>query len=90
MLHRICLIAGIVSTLIFMTPAAALTIAYKSIIGRDTGMFMPIGITRAGITCVEVTCFPVAAGCSAAGIGRPSACIGRVISGEIESGGSHD
>ena len=33
--------------------------------------------------CVGVTCFPVAAGCSAAGIGRPSAGIGRVISGEI-------
>jgi hypothetical protein len=58
--------------------------AYKGIMGRDTGTSMPIGITRVGITRVGVTCFPVAAGCSAVGIGRPSACIGRVISGEIE------
>ena len=61
-----------------------MTMAYKGIMGRDTGTSMPIGITRVGITRVGVTCFPVAAGCSAVGIGRPSACIGRVISGEIE------
>ena len=49
------------------------------IMGRDTGMSMPMGIT-----CV-------AAGCSAAGIGRPSAGIGRVISGEIGGNGHpHD
>jgi len=64
-----------------------MTMAYKGIMGRDTGTSMPIGITRVGITRVGitrvgVTCFPVAAGCSAVGIGRPSACIGRVISGE--------
>jgi hypothetical protein len=40
------------------------------------GISMPIGITCVGITCL------VAMGCSAAGIGRPSAGIGRVISGE--------
>ena len=40
---------------------------------RDTGMSMPMGIT----------CFAVAVACSAAVIGRPSAGIGRVISGEI-------
>jgi hypothetical protein len=40
---------------------------------RDTGVSMPIGIT----------CCPVAPGCSAADIGRPSAGMGRVISGEI-------
>jgi hypothetical protein len=50
-----------------------MTMAYKGIMGRDTGMSMPIGIT----------CVAVAAGCSAAGIGRPSAGIRRVISGEI-------
>jgi hypothetical protein len=50
-----------------------MSMAYKGIRGRDTGMSMPIGIT----------CFAVAAGCSAAGIGRPSAGIGRVIFGEI-------
>ena len=59
-----------------------MTMAYKGIMGRDTGTSMPIGITRVGITRVGDTCFPVAAGCSAVGIGRPSACIGRVISGE--------
>ena len=59
-----------------------MTMAYKGIMGRDTGTSMPIGITRVGITRVGVTCFPVAAGCSAVGIGRPSACIGRVISGD--------
>jgi len=47
--------------------------AYKGIMGRDTGMSMPMGIT----------CVAMAAGCSAAGIGRPSAGIGPVISGEI-------
>ncbi len=62
--------------------------AYKSIMGRDTGMSMPIGITCVGITCVGLTRFPMAAGCSAVDIGRPSACIGRVISGEIERGGT--
>jgi hypothetical protein len=51
--------------------------AYKSIMGRDTGMAMPIDITSVGLTC-----FPAAAGCLAAGIGRPSVCIGRVIAGE--------
>src|SRR6185503_16181741 len=50
-----------------------MTMAYKGIMGRDTGMPMPMGIK----------CVAVAAGCSAAGIGRPSAGIGRVISGEI-------
>jgi hypothetical protein len=50
-----------------------MTMAYKGIIGKDMGMSMPIGIT----------CVAVAAGFSAAGIGRPSAGIGRVISGEI-------
>jgi len=50
-----------------------MTMAYKGIMGRDTGMPMPMGIT----------CVAVAAGCSAAGIGRPSAGIGRVISGKI-------
>ena len=43
--------------------------------GRDTGVSMPMGITCAA--CL------VAMGCSAVGIGRPSAGIGRVISGEI-------
>jgi hypothetical protein len=51
--------------------------AYKSIMDRDTGMSMPIGITS-----VDLTFFPVAAGCSAADIGRPSECIGPVISGD--------
>ena len=51
--------------------------AYKSIMGRDTGMAMPVGITSVGLTC-----FPVAAGCSAVGIGRPSVCTGPVISGD--------
>lgn len=50
--------------------------AYKGIMGRDTGMSIPKGITRV----------VVAAGCSAAGIGRQSAGIGRVISGEIGRG----
>jgi hypothetical protein len=50
-----------------------MTMAYKGIMGRDTGMSMPIGIT----------CVAVAAAYSAAGMGRPSAGIGRVISGEI-------
>ena len=44
-------------------------------------MPMPIGIMSVGVTCV-----PVAAGSSAVGIGRPSAFIGRVISGEIGRG----
>jgi hypothetical protein len=61
-----------------------MTMEYKSIMGRDTGMFIPIDITGVVITCVGVTCFPVAGGCSAVGIGRPSACIGRAISGEID------
>jgi hypothetical protein len=52
-----------------------MTIAYKGIMGRDTGTSMPMGITCAA--CL------VAMGCSAVGIGRPSAGIGRVISGEI-------
>jgi hypothetical protein len=51
--------------------------AYKSIMGRDTGMSMSVGITSGGLTR-----FPVAAGCSAVGIGRPSVCIGRAISGD--------
>jgi hypothetical protein len=50
-----------------------MAMAYKGIMGRDMGMSMPIGIT----------CVAVAAGCSAAAIGHPSAGIGRVISGEI-------
>src|SRR5262245_13237816 len=49
-----------------------MTMAYKGIMGRDTGMSMPMG-----------TCVVVAADCLAVGIGRPSAGIGRVISGEI-------
>ena len=53
-----------------------MTMAYKGIMGRDTGMSTPMGITY--VACL------VAAGCSAAAIGRPSAGIGRVISGEIE------
>jgi hypothetical protein len=55
--------------------------AYKRM-GRDTGMAMPMGIT-----CVACLVCLVAMGCSAADIGRPSAGIGRVISGEI--GGSN-
>ena len=47
MLRRIFLIAGIISTL--MTPAVALTMAYKGVIGRDTGMSTPMGIT---FTCL--------------------------------------
>jgi hypothetical protein len=89
MLHRICLIAGIVSMLMFMTPAVARDYGVQKHHGQRYGHVMPIGITCVGITCVGLTCFPVAAGCSAVGIGRPSACIGRVISGEIERGGSH-
>ena len=55
-----------------------MTIAYKRIMGRDTGIYMPRGITSAAcLVCL------VAMGCSAVGIGRPSAGIGRVISGEI-------
>ena len=54
-----------------------MTMAYKGIMGRDTGMSMPM----------VTTCVAVAAGCSVAGIGRPSAGIGRVISGEIGRSG---
>jgi len=55
-----------------------MTMAHKSIMARDIGMSMPMGIT-CGACLVRL----VAAGCSAVGIGRPSAGIGRVISGEI-------
>jgi hypothetical protein len=50
-----------------------MTMACKGIADRDTDTSMSIG----------TTCVAVAAGCSAADIGRPSAGIGRVISGEI-------
>jgi len=53
--------------------------AYKGIMGSDTAVSMPMGIT-----CVACLVRLVAMGCSAVGIGRPSAGIGRVISGEIE------
>ena len=53
-----------------------MNMAHKRIMGRDTGMSMPMGIT----------CVAIAAGCSAAGIGRPSAGIGLVISGEMNVG----
>ena len=49
MLHRICLIAVIVSTLTFMTPAVAHDFGVQGHKGRDTGMSMPMGIT-----CVAV------------------------------------
>ena len=45
-------------------------------------LLLTTGITCVGVTCVGVTCFPVAAGCWGVGIGRPSPCIGRVISGD--------
>ena len=51
--------------------------AYKGIMGRDTDMSMSVGITSVGLMR-----FPVAKGCSAVGIGRPSGCIGPVISGD--------
>jgi hypothetical protein len=77
MLHRICLIAGIVSTLMFMTPAVARDYGVQKHHGQRYGH---VHAHRYYVR--RVTCFPVAAGCSAAGIGRPSACIGRVISGD--------
>lgn len=54
-----------------------MTMAYKGIIGRDTGVSIPMNIT----------CVVVAAGCSAVGIGRQSAGIGLVISGEMDAHG---
>jgi hypothetical protein len=45
--------------------------------GKDTGLDMLIGITSVGLTR-----FPVAAGCSVVGIGRPSVCIGPVTFGD--------
>ena len=48
--------------------------------GRSMGLSMPMG----------VTCVAIAAGCSGAGIGRPSAGIGRAISGEMDVGSQID
>ena len=53
-----------------------MSLAYEPIMGRNTGLSMPTGIT----------CVAIAAGCSAAVIGRPSAGIGRAISGEMNVG----
>jgi hypothetical protein len=78
MLRRICLIAGLVSTLMFMTPAVAGEYAVQKHHGqRYEHVHAHRYYVRRG------TCFPVAAACSAVGIGRPSVCIGSVISGEI-------
>src|SRR5690242_12925148 len=69
MLHRICVIAGLLSTLVLMTPLSLMNMAYERIMGRNTGLS----------TLMRITCVAIAVGCSAAGIGRPSAGIGRAI-----------
>ena len=88
MLHRICLIAGIVSTLIFMTPAVARDYSLQKHHWQRYGhvhahrYYARRYYVRRG--------YVLPRGGGLFGCRRPSACIGRVISGEIESGGSHD